>query len=158
MAMNCLVGKRIKMLNYYTNEEIRIPLDPQLTARENSQKFFDKYNKLKRTYEAVNRTTEETHREIEHLESINTALDIALKEDDLVQIKEEMMEYGYIPPPRRQEAKSQRSPAARSIMSPSDGFHIYVGKNNYQNEELTFKFCHRQRLDGSMPKAFQALT
>ena len=78
--------KELKCLNYYTNEEIRIPLDPQLTARENSQKFFDKYNKLKRTYEALTELTEETHREIEHLESINTALDIALKEDDLVQI------------------------------------------------------------------------
>ena len=132
--------KELKCLNYYTNEEIRIPLDPQLTARENSQKFFDKYNKLKRTYEALTELTEETHREIEHLESINTALDIALKEDDLVQIKEEMMEYGYI----RRRAAGSKKPKITSRpfhYVSSDGFHIYVGKNNYQNEELTFKFA-----------------
>lgn len=132
--------KELKCLNYYTNEEIRIPLDTQLTARENSQKFFDKYNKLKRTYEALTELTEETRREIEHLESISTALDIALKEDDLVQIKEELMEYGYV----RRRSVGGKKPKITSrpfhYLS-SDGFHIYVGKNNYQNEELTFKIA-----------------
>lgn len=130
--------KELKCLNYYTNEEIRIPLDPQLTARENSQKYFDKYNKLKRTFEALTELTEETKREIDHLESISTALDIALKEDDLVQIKEELMEYGYI----RRRPMGSKKPKITSRpfhYISSDGFHIYVGKNNYQNEELTFK-------------------
>lgn len=132
--------KELKCLNYYTNEEIRIPLDTQLTARENSQKFFDKYNKLKRTYEALSELTEETRREIEHLESISTALDIALKEDDLVQIKEELMEYGYV---RRRSAGSKKPKITSKPFHylSSDGFHIYVGKNNYQNEELTFKIA-----------------
>lgn len=130
--------KELKCLNYYTNEEIRIPLDPQLTARENSQKFFDKYNKMKRTYEALSDLTLETKREIEHLESISTALDIALLEEDLVQIKEELTEYGYI---RRRftGGKRQKITSKPFHYISSDGFHIYVGKNNYQNEELTFK-------------------
>lgn len=130
--------KELKCLNYYTGEEIRIPLDPQLSARENAQKHFDKYNKLKRTFEALTDLTEETKREIEHLESISTALDIALKEDDLVQIKEELMEYGYI---RRKYTggKKVRITSKPFHYLSSDGFHIYVGKNNYQNEELTFK-------------------
>lgn len=132
--------KELRCLNYYTNEEIKIPLDPQLTPQENSQKFFDKYNKLKRTYEALTELTEETSGEIQHLESIGTALDIALKEDDLVQIKEELMEYGYI----RRRAQGSKKPKITSrpfhYLS-SDGFHIYVGKNNYQNEELTFKLA-----------------
>ncbi len=71
--------KELECINYYTNEPIKIPLDPQLTARENSQKFFDKYNKLKRTYEALSKFVEETKQEIEHLESISTSLDIALE-------------------------------------------------------------------------------
>ncbi|MBT9779273.1 DUF814 domain-containing protein [Clostridium sp. MCC353] len=130
--------KELKCLNYYTNEEIKIPLDPQLTARENSQKFFDKYNKMKRTYEALSELTLETKREIEHLESISTALDIALLEEDLVQIKEELTEYGYI---RRRYTgtKKQKITSRPFHYISSDGFHIYVGKNNYQNEELTFK-------------------
>lgn len=130
--------KELKCLNYYTNEEIRIPLDPQLTARENSQKNFDKYNKLKRTYEALTELTEETHREIEHLESISAAMDIALKEEDLVQIKEELMEYGYIKK-RSIGGKKPKITSKPFHYLSSDGFHIYVGKNNYQNEELTFK-------------------
>lgn len=130
--------KELKCLNYYTNEEIRIPLDPQLTAQENAQKHFDKYNKLKRTSEALTELTEETHREIEHLESISAALDIALKEEDLVQIKEELMEYGYIKK-RNMGSKKPRITSKPFHYLSSDGFHIYVGKNNYQNEELTFK-------------------
>lgn len=131
--------KELKCLNYYTNEEIKIPLDPQLTANENSQKFFDKYNKLKRTYEALTELTEETAREIQHLESISAALDIALKEDDLLPIKEELIEYGYI---RRRTGNKKPKITSRPFhYLSSDGFHIYVGKNNYQNEELTFKLA-----------------
>lgn len=133
--------KELKCLNYYTNEEIRIPLDPQLTARENSQKNFDKYNKLKRTFEALTELTEETRREIEHLESISAAMDIALKEEDLVQIKEELMEYGYIKKRNLGSKKPKITSRPFHYLS-SDGFHIYVGKNNYQNEELTFKVAN----------------
>ena len=89
-------AKKLEALNYYTNELITIPLDSQLDAKGNAQKYFDRYNKLKRTYEALTKLTEETKTEIEHLESISTALDIALTEDDLVQIKEELIEFGYI--------------------------------------------------------------
>ncbi len=132
--------KELKCLNYYTGQEIRIPLDPQLTAQENSQKFFEKYNKQKRTCEALTELTLETQKEVEHLESISTALDIALKEDDLVQIKEELTEYGYI----KRHYTGGRKPKITSKpfhYVSSDGFHIYVGKNNYQNEELTFKIA-----------------
>lgn len=130
--------KKLTCLNYYTNEEITIPLDEQLTARENAQKFFDKYNKLKRTFEAVTDQLKETGREIEHLESVSSSLDIALKEEDLVQIKEELMEYGYIKHRRSSDKKPKITSKPFHYLS-TDGFHIYVGKNNYQNEELTFK-------------------
>lgn len=130
--------KQLVCLNYYTNEEITIPLDDQLSAKENAQKYFDKYNKLKRTFEAVTGQIAETKQEIEHLESVSTALDIALMEEDLVQIKEELMEYGYIKHRRSSDKKPKITSRPFHYVS-SDGFHIYVGKNNYQNEELTFK-------------------
>ena len=130
----CGGEKELTCLNYYTNEDIRIPLDPQLTAQENSQKYFGKYNKLKRTYEAM------TRREIDHLESIGAALDIAIKEEDLVQVKEELMEFGFI----KRRGPGNKKPKITSrpyhYLS-SDGFHMYVGKNNYQNEEVTFKIA-----------------
>ena len=75
---------------------VTIPLDKQLDAMENAKKYFDKYNKLKRTYEALSTLIEETKTEIAHLESIAASMDIAQTEDDLVQIKEELVEFGYI--------------------------------------------------------------
>ncbi len=133
--------KSFTCLNYYTSEEITIPLDPQLTARENAQKHFNKYNKLKRTYEALSRLTQETRQEIDHLESISSSLDIAQTESDLVQIKEELMEYGYVKK-RRAGDKAPRITSRPFHYISSDGYHIYVGKNNYQNEELTFKLAN----------------
>ena len=89
-------AKHLKCLNYYTNEEIMIPLDSTKTPQENSQKYFDKYNKQKRTYEALVSLIDETHDEFVYLESVSNALDIALSEDDLSQIKEELIESGYV--------------------------------------------------------------
>ena len=132
-------AKSLEALNYYTNEMITIPLDPTLTAGENAKKYFDKYQKLKRTYEALTTLTQETKEEIEHLASISTALDIAQKEEDLVQIKEELIESGYIR--RKGGTKRVKITSKPFHYISSDGFDIYVGKNNYQNEELTFKFA-----------------
>lgn len=128
-------------LNYYTGTEVKIPLDAQLNAQENAQKFFAKYNKLKRTFEALSELTEETKREIDHLESISAALDIAVKEEDLVQIKEELMEFGFIKKRPYGSKKPKITSRPYHYLS-SDGFHIYVGKNNYQNEEVTFKLAN----------------
>ena len=67
-----------------------------MTPQENAKKYFDKYSKLKRTKEALDTLLQETGDEIKHLESIAASLDIASSEEDLIQIKEEMMEYGYV--------------------------------------------------------------
>ncbi len=131
-------ARSLEALNYYTGENITIPLDPQLNAQENAKKYFDKYGKLKRTYEAVTELLAETSREVEHLESISQALDIALSEEDLVQIREELMESGYIRKRRSHDKKPKITSRPFHYLS-SDGFHIYVGKNNLQNDELTFK-------------------
>lgn len=132
-------AKKLEALNYYTNEMISIPLDSQLTPQENAQKYFDKYNKLKRTFEALTELTKETKEEILHLESISTSLDIATSEDDLAQIKEELIQFGYIK--KRQVNKKAKIKSKPFHYISSDGYHIYVGKNNFQNEELTFKFA-----------------
>ena len=132
-------AKSMEALNYYTDQMITIPLDPMLSAGENTKKYFDKYQKLKRTYEALTTLTKETKEEIDHLSSISISLDIALKEEDLVQIKEELIESGYIR--RKDSTKREKITSKPFHYLSSDGYHIYVGKNNYQNEELTFKFA-----------------
>lgn len=134
-------AKVLDCINYYTNEEIHVPLDPQLTPHENSVKYFERYNKLKRTFDALSVQIKETKDELEHLDSISTSLDIAVSEDDLVQVKEELIQYGYI---KRHFSGKKGNKKVRINSKPfhyisSDGFHMYVGKNNFQNEELTFK-------------------
>ena len=149
--------KSFKALNYYTNEEITIPLDPTMTPAENSKKYFDKYGKLKRTEEALTEQIADTRSEIEHLESVSNALDIALAESDLAQIKEELMEYGYIKKhyDRKKGQKMQNKSKPFHYVT-EDGYDIYVGKNNFQNDELTFKFAtgndwwfHAKKMAGS---------
>ena len=133
-------SKSFTTLNYYTNEDITIPLDDQLTPAENAKKYFARYNKLKRTYEALEVQIAETQAELSHLDSIATSLNIAESEDDLVQIREELVSYGYIR--KKSNEKRQKSKSRPFHYLSSDGFHIYVGKNNYQNDELTFKFAN----------------
>ena len=132
-------AKSFDALNYYTNEMMTVPLDPTLTPQENAQRYFNKYNKLKRTYEALSELIEETKAEIDQLESICTFMDLALSEDDLVQVKEELTDAGYIR--RRYNGKRVKITSHPYHYRSSDGFDMYVGKNNYQNDELTFKFA-----------------
>ena len=146
--------KSLTAVNYYTNEPVTIPLDPTLSATENAKKYFDKYGKLKRTYEALSELTTQVKEEIDHLETISTALDIALKEEDLVEIKEELTQSGYIR--RKGGTKKAKITSKPFHYLSSDGFHIYVGKNNFQNDELTFKFAtgndwwfHAKKMAGS---------
>ncbi|MDD7730592.1 MAG: NFACT RNA binding domain-containing protein [Clostridia bacterium] len=150
-------SRSFQALNYYTNEEITIPLDPTLTPQENSKKYFERYGKLKRTEEALTGQIADTQSEIEHLESISNALDIALEESDLSQIKDELTEYGYIKKhySGKKGAKMQAKSKPFHYLS-SDGYDIYVGKNNYQNDELTFKLAtgndwwfHAKKMPGS---------
>ena len=149
--------KSFKALNYYTNEEVTIPLDPTMTPGENAKKYFDRYGKLKRTEEALTEQIVDTESEIEHLESVSNALDIARAESDLSQIKEELTEYGYI----KKHYTNKKGQKAQTKSKPfhyisSDGFDIFVGKNNYQNDELTFKMAtgndwwfHAKKMAGS---------
>ena len=133
-------AKSMEALNYYTNEMIQIPLDETMTPQENAKKYFDKYSKLKRTKEALDTLLQETGDEIKHLESIAASLDIASSEEDLVQIKEEMMEYGYVKRKNTGGKKVKVTSRPYHYIS-SDGYDIYVGKNNFQNNELSFKFA-----------------
>ena len=130
--------KYAEVENYYDNNTlIKIPLDETLSPLDNSKKYFEKYGKLKRTSEALEGLIKETHSQIIHLESIQNALDIAVSSDDLIQIKEELMEYGFIK--KNRSAKKEKTKSKPFHYRSSDGYDIFVGKNNYQNDELSFK-------------------
>jgi len=146
--------------DFYTGNEVTIPLDPTLSPIDNAKKYFEKYSKLKRTAESLQDVTEATRQEIEHLESISASLDTVKNEADIADIRREMTDAGYIRAAKDQvKGKAKVSKAVKSeplhYLS-SDGFHIYVGKNNYQNEYITFKLAdggdwwfHAKKLPGS---------
>lgn len=147
-------AESIDVINYYNNEPVTIKLDPTLSPQVNAQKYYEKYNKKKRTFEALTKFTKDTSEELEHLESIMNALDIAKQEADLVPIKEELIECGYVK--RKGNVKKPKITTKPFHYVSEDGFHFYVGKNNYQNEELTFKFAngedwwfHAKKVPGS---------
>ena len=149
-------AKELVCENYYTGKEVTIPLDPDISVMDNGKKYFEKYNKLKRTYEALIELTISSKEELEYLLSVQNSLDIANSETDLSQIKAELIESGYIRGKidRNKNKKNEKSKPLHYISS--DGFHMYVGKNNYQNEELTFKVAtgndmwfHAKQMPGS---------
>ncbi len=140
-------AKSISVNNYYTGEDIVIPLNPEISAIENAKAYFDRYSKLKRTYEALSKYIEETKEELEHLESIKIALEIAVHEEDLEAIREELAQFGYMKRPSGKNSKKGAKKSGSRVSAPfcyttEDGFKIYVGRNNYQNDELTFKFAN----------------
>jgi len=141
--------------NYYDeNRIVKIPLDGTLTAAENAKRYFDRYQKLKRTFEALSTQVAATTAELEHLESVQVALDIARREEDLNEIRQELADCGYIRKASGNKKEKNRTKPLHYVTE--DGFHIYVGKNNYQNERLTFQFAnggdwwfHAKKLPGS---------
>ncbi len=130
-----------KTIDFYTGNDVTIPLDPALSAIENGKKYFDKYAKLKRTRESLEVIIKETENEIAHLESILASLDTARNEADIADIRNEMAEAGYIKKNSSGKKVSKAVKSAPLHYISSDGFDMYVGKNNYQNELVTFKLA-----------------
>ncbi len=124
------------------DKEVRVPLDETLTASENAQKYFERYQKLKRTYEATTGQIAETEADLAYLRSVSAHLAAAESEADLVGLKAELAETGWIRK-NRNASKKEKLPRAGQPMQfiSSDGFTVYVGKNNLQNEEITFRIA-----------------
>ena len=133
-------AKEAKVLNYYTNEEVIIPLDENLSIKENAVRFFDKYGKMKRTEEALAVQTKENEAEISYLESVQTFLNLASTKADLQQIQAELSERGFIKKSYDKKNKKVVNKPLHYVMY--DEYDIYVGKNNLQNEEVTFKMAN----------------
>lgn len=133
-------AKEAKVLNYYTNEDVTIPLDETLSIKENAVRFFDKYGKMKRTEEALAVQTKENEAEIAYLESVQTFLNLASTKADLQQIQAELSERGFIKKSYDKKNKKVVNKPLHYVMY--DEYDIYVGKNNLQNEEVTFKMAN----------------
>lgn len=141
--------------NYYDNNKIiTIPLDSFKTAAENAKRYYDKYAKLRRTEAALSEEIHHTERDMEHLSYILQSLETSSLETDISQIRDELSDYGYLKKKKTEKSKSVKSEPMHMVSG--DGFDIYIGKNNYQNEEVTFKigdsndlWFHAKKVPGS---------
>ena len=124
------------------DREVRVPLDETLSASENAQKYFERYQKLKRTFEATTQQIAETEADLEYLRSVSAHLASAESEADLSGIKAELAETGWIRKNKGAGRKEKAPKAGQPLrFVTSDGFTVFVGKNNLQNEEVTFKLA-----------------
>ena len=128
--------------NYYNGQEEHIPLEESLSPIENAKKYFDKYDKAKRTERNLSTQVKESKNTLEHLQSIVNSLATAENAEDLDDIRREMGEYGYMKPISQKKKKERKeNKSSPRIFRSSDGYLIYVGKNNYQNEIVSFQIA-----------------
>lgn len=129
--------------NYYTGQELEIELDVALTPSQNAQRYFKKYQKLKEAVKHLTNLIEETKATIVYLESVDTMLGQAsLAEID--EIREELIETGYLK--RRHREKIHKRQKPERYLATDGKTIILVGKNNLQNDELTFKMAKKGEL------------
>ena len=139
--------KSAEVQNYYEENApiVKIPLDPQLTPSQNAQKYYKKYNKAKTAEVEAAKQIESAKSDLEYLESTLTEVEIADTEADLNAIRAELITEGYLN--RRVNPKKQKQSASKPMhFVSSDGFDIYVGKSNNQNDYLTTKFANSSDL------------
>lgn len=134
---------QVELDNYYTSEKITIVLDKALTPNQNAQRYFKKYQKLKEAVKHLTGLIEETKETIQYLESVETALSQA-NLTEIAEIREELIQTGFIR--RRQREKIQKRKKPEKYLSTDGQTVILVGRNNLQNDELTFKMAKKEEL------------
>ena len=140
--------------SFEDGKPLDIPLDATLNAQQNAQRYFAKYAKMKRTSDALTTLIEETAQEVDYLESALCSLSMAADDADLNALRDELAQAGYVKKRHAGRKKSEASKPMHYISS--DGYDIYIGKNNLQNDELTFKtagnkdlWFHAKQMPGS---------
>lgn len=141
--------KEVELENFYDEnlESMLVPLDHKISPIENAQKYYKKYSKLKTAEQLLKRQIPRTRDEIIYLENVLMNIDNSTEVEDLDEIKEELIIEGYIKGKKDKKNKKKKDKLSKPHHYISkDGFHIYVGKNNRQNDELTLKFANRDDL------------
>ena len=134
---------------------IEIPLSPLLSPQQNAAKFYKDYARMKTAEKELTRQIQLGQQECQYLQSVLEELDRALTDGELEEIRSELQEGGYLRGDSgKKRIKQKKLPPLR--FESTDGYEIYVGRNNRQNEELTFRsarkddlWLHAQKVHGS---------
>ncbi|MEI6131931.1 MAG: NFACT RNA binding domain-containing protein [Bacillota bacterium] len=151
-------AKKVDLPNFYSEaeENISIEIDDQLSPQRNAQKYYTKYSKAKKTFEHSTAQVGETILELEYLETIEEEISRSKTFVELSDIREELVSQKYISPPKIKGKKREEIESPPEEYISSDGFKIFSGKNNRQNDLLTLKsskgddvWFHTQKIPGS---------
>jgi len=135
--------EQVTLDNYYTNQPITIALDKALTPSQNAQRYFKRYQKLKEAVKHLTSLIQETKETISYLETVETALAQASL-SEVAEIREELIQTGFIKRRNREKIHKRKKP--EKYLASDGKTIILVGRNNLQNEELTFKLAKKDEL------------
>lgn len=149
----------VTVVNYYDEQcpTVVIPLDVRLSPQQNSQAYYKKYAKLKSSLKHNTQLVEENERLLEYLKGVAKNLTFCETDDDIAEIAKELTDKKIIKnKPGNSENKKQQNHTTKPLHYNIDGFDIYVGKNNIQNDFVTFKIAdshdlwlHTQKIHSS---------
>ncbi|GAB1476681.1 NFACT RNA binding domain-containing protein [Bacillota bacterium] len=131
-----------KVLNYYNGEEIEIPLEPRYSPSVNAQRYFKNYGKAKTALREKKTQIEEADNSIGYLESVLVYVENADNIDEIEEIRHELAEGGYLRK-RKNAYRASKSKLQPLAFNASDGSRIYVGRNNKENDHLSFRLAGR---------------
>lgn len=149
--------KEVVLQNFYSSEgeNINISLDETKSPSENIQTYYKKYNKLKKSEESAIEQLNKNSEELLYLQSVLHNLESCESYNEIEEIKQELIDTGYIRFRKNKKEKATKTSKPYHYVS-SDGIDIYVGRNNIQNDYLSFKFAqknfmwlHAKNLPGS---------
>ncbi len=143
----------VECFNYYENRDVIIPLDKTLSPQQNAQAYYKKYRKLKSSAEHNVKLAEDNQKLLDYLLTIKDSLRYCNESEDLQQIREELITLGLI---KEKQQKKKIDTPVKPLHYVIDGYNVYVGKNNAQNNFVTFKlgkpndiWLHTQKIHSS---------
>lgn len=145
-----------EVFNYYTNEYVKIEVDPAITPSQNAQKLYKEYHKACTAEDMLIKLIEEGEQDLAYLESVRDMLSRATLEREFAEIKEELISQGFIKPKKTGKKQIKKQALQPLEFKTSQGLTVLVGRNNLQNDKLTFKtgrkgdiWLHAQKCPGS---------
>ena len=140
--------KSVEVENYFDENmgTVKITLDPSLSPSQNAQKYYKKYNKSKTALKEAQKQLEQSAEELEYIESTLAMVETADRLEDISVIRRELANEGYIKRSTNAQKKQKAEQSKPMHFVSSDGFDIYVGRNNTQNDYLTLKLANSSDL------------
>lgn len=133
----------ITLVNYYDSHTVNIPLNKRFSPSKNAQQYYKKYNKAKRAKLEKALQLQETDGDILYLESVLSFIENAVTSDDVEALREELIETGWLKIKKRKQLKKGRPKSSFISYELSDGHAVLVGRNNKENDFLTFKRANK---------------